>query len=131
MESLSVATVLDWLAFPWVQGPIAFVLWVGLLLIFRDSTGFLITPSLVLLGDSSIDTTAFLGAREFSENYRAKNEFVKRLHACFRSGGIAIPFPIRALDLPDRHIARLRDVPAAEVNAGPARDGARPAPRDG
>lgn len=48
-------------------------------------------------GDSSIDFTVILRAAEFTGQYLVKHEFVKRLHARFRSEGIVIPFPIRTL----------------------------------
>jgi len=70
-------------------------------------------------GDSSINMTVVLRAREFRETYRVKSEFVKRLHARFREEGITIPFPIRTLDLPERHIAALRGVLAPGTKAGP------------
>ena len=69
-------------------------------------------------GDSSINMTVVLRAREFRETYRVKSEFVKRLHARFREEGITIPFPIRTLDLPERHSAALRGVLAPGAEAG-------------
>ena len=48
-------------------------------------------------GDSSIDFTVILRAREFVDQYLIKHEFVKRLHARFNDEGIVIPFPIRTL----------------------------------
>lgn len=48
-------------------------------------------------GDSSIDFTVILRAQEFTGQYLVKHEFVKRLHARFRTEGIVIPFPIRTL----------------------------------
>jgi small-conductance mechanosensitive channel len=48
-------------------------------------------------GDSSIDFTVILRAREFVDQYLIKHEFVKRLHARFNQEGIVIPFPIRAI----------------------------------
>lgn len=55
-------------------------------------------------GESSIDFTVILRAREFVDQYLIKHEFVKRLHARFADEGIVIPFPIRTI----AH----RDVPA-------------------
>lgn len=48
-------------------------------------------------GESSIDFTVILRAREFTDQYLLKHEFVKRLHARFGDEGIVIPFPIRTL----------------------------------
>jgi small-conductance mechanosensitive channel len=46
-------------------------------------------------GDSSINFTAILRAKEFVDQYLVKHEFVKRLHARFNQEHIVIPFPIR------------------------------------
>jgi small-conductance mechanosensitive channel len=48
-------------------------------------------------GDSSINFTAILRAKEFVDQYLVKHEFVKRLHARFNDEGIVIPFPIRTI----------------------------------
>jgi small-conductance mechanosensitive channel len=48
-------------------------------------------------GDSSIDFTVILRAREFVDQYLIKHEFIKRLHARFDAEGITIPFPIRTV----------------------------------
>jgi small-conductance mechanosensitive channel len=48
-------------------------------------------------GDSSINFTVILRAREFVDQYLVKHEFVKRLHARFDQEGIVIPFPIRTI----------------------------------
>jgi small-conductance mechanosensitive channel len=49
------------------------------------------------LGDSSIDFTVILRAKEFVDQYLIKHDFVKRLHTRFNEEGIAIPFPIRTI----------------------------------
>ena len=49
-------------------------------------------------GDSSINFTVILRAKEFVDQYLVKHEFVKRLHARFNREGITIPFPIRAIN---------------------------------
>jgi small-conductance mechanosensitive channel len=49
------------------------------------------------LGDSSINFTVILRAREFVDQYLIKHEFVKRLHTRFNDEGIVIPFPIRTI----------------------------------
>jgi small-conductance mechanosensitive channel len=48
-------------------------------------------------GDSSINFTVILRAKEFVDQYLVKHEFVKRLHARFDQEGIVIPFPIRTI----------------------------------
>lgn len=48
-------------------------------------------------GESSIDFTVILRAREFVDQYLIKHEFVKRLHERYRQERITIPFPIRTL----------------------------------
>jgi small-conductance mechanosensitive channel len=48
-------------------------------------------------GDSSVDFTVILRAREFVDQYLIKHEFIKRLHARFEKEGIVIPFPIRTI----------------------------------
>ncbi len=48
-------------------------------------------------GDSSINFTAILRAREFVNQYVLRHEFVKRLHKRFNEEGIEIPFPIRTV----------------------------------
>jgi small-conductance mechanosensitive channel len=50
-------------------------------------------------GDSSIDFTVILRAKEFVDNYLIKHEFIKRLHARYEEEGIVIPYPIRAVNL--------------------------------
>jgi small-conductance mechanosensitive channel len=48
-------------------------------------------------GDSSINFTVILRAREFTDQYLVKHEFVKRLHTRFNQERIVIPFPIRTI----------------------------------
>jgi len=48
-------------------------------------------------GDSSINFTVILKAKEFVDQYILKHEFIKRLHKRYQSAGITIPFPIRTL----------------------------------
>jgi small-conductance mechanosensitive channel len=48
-------------------------------------------------GDSSINFTVILRAREFVDQYLLKHEFVKRLHRRYAQEGITIPFPIRTI----------------------------------
>lgn len=48
-------------------------------------------------GDSSINFTVILRAREFVDQYLIKHEFIKRLHTRFEQERITIPFPIRTV----------------------------------
>jgi small-conductance mechanosensitive channel len=48
-------------------------------------------------GDSSINFTVILRAKEFVDNFLIKHEFIKRLQARYNKEGITIPFPIRTL----------------------------------
>ncbi|MFJ4681804.1 mechanosensitive ion channel family protein [Streptomyces sp. NPDC091377] len=50
-------------------------------------------------GDSRIGFTVILGVGEFSDQYRIKHEFVKRLHRRYRAEGIRIPAPTRTVAL--------------------------------
>ncbi|MGW7364000.1 mechanosensitive ion channel family protein [Streptomyces sp. NPDC054841] len=48
-------------------------------------------------GDSRIGLTVILGVGEFSDQYRIKHEFIKRLHRRYRAEGISIPAPTRTI----------------------------------
>ncbi|MEU8946704.1 mechanosensitive ion channel family protein [Streptomyces sp. NPDC048489] len=50
-------------------------------------------------GDSRIGLTVILGVGEFSDQYRIKHEFIKRLHRRYRDEGIRIPSPARTVAL--------------------------------
>ncbi|MBW8705119.1 Small-conductance mechanosensitive channel [Streptomyces sp. MBT84] len=50
-------------------------------------------------GDSRIGFTVILGVGEFSDQYRIKHEFIKRLHQRYRTEGIRIPAPTRTVAL--------------------------------
>ncbi|MDO0924701.1 mechanosensitive ion channel family protein [Streptomyces sp. TG1A-8] len=50
-------------------------------------------------GDSRIGFTVVLGVGEFSDQYRVKHEFIKRLHRRYREEGIRIPAPTRTVAL--------------------------------
>ncbi|MEV5169563.1 mechanosensitive ion channel family protein [Streptomyces flaveolus] len=50
-------------------------------------------------GDSRIGFTVILGVGEFSDQYRIKHEFIKRLHRRYREEGIRIPAPARTVSL--------------------------------
>jgi len=63
-------------------------------------------------GESSIDFTVILRAKEFVDQYLVKHEFVKRLHRRFNDEGIVIPFPIRTI--------ASRDATPGQVTGGAA-----------
>ncbi|MCX4514015.1 mechanosensitive ion channel family protein [Streptomyces sp. NBC_01619] len=50
-------------------------------------------------GDSRIGFTVILGVGEFSDQYRIKHEFIKRLHQRYRAEGIRIPAPTRTVSV--------------------------------
>jgi small-conductance mechanosensitive channel len=56
-------------------------------------------------GDSRIGFTVILGVGEFSDQYRIKHEFIKRLHRRYREEGIRIPAPARTVALQRGSIA--------------------------
>jgi small-conductance mechanosensitive channel len=49
-------------------------------------------------GDSGIKFTVILRAKEFTDQYLIKHEFIKRLHKRYKEEGIVIPYPIVALN---------------------------------
>ncbi|KJY42765.1 mechanosensitive ion channel protein [Streptomyces sp. NRRL B-1568] len=49
--------------------------------------------------ESRIGFTVILGVGEFSDKYRIKHEFIKRLHQRYRTEGIRIPAPERTVSL--------------------------------
>ncbi len=59
--------------------------------------GFEPTVRFHSFGESSIDFTVILWAKEFSEQFILRHEFIKRLHQRFSEEGIEIPFPIRTI----------------------------------
>ncbi|MGW1073119.1 mechanosensitive ion channel family protein [Streptomyces sp. NPDC002537] len=50
-------------------------------------------------GDTRIGFTVILGVGEFSDKYRIKHEFIKRLHQRYRAEGIRVPVPERTVSL--------------------------------
>ncbi len=48
-------------------------------------------------GDFSINFTVIMRAKEFTDQYLIKHEFIKRLHERYKKEGIEIPFPIRTI----------------------------------
>jgi small-conductance mechanosensitive channel len=49
------------------------------------------------LNDSSIGFSVNLRAKEFTNQYLIRHEFIKRLHKRYRAEGIEIPFPVRII----------------------------------
>jgi small-conductance mechanosensitive channel len=85
-------------------------------------------------GDSRIGFTVILGVGEFSDQYRIKHEFIKRLHQRYRAEGIRIPAPTRTVALQQGAVVipqqRTGDGPeagqggiAVNLPADPCRDG--------
>ena len=62
-------------------------------------------------GDSSVNFTVILRAREFVDQCMIKHEFSKRLDARFDQESIVIPFPIRTIA--QRQEGPQPDAPAA------------------
>jgi small-conductance mechanosensitive channel len=61
-------------------------------------------------GDSSINFTVWLGARDFASGMAVRHEFIKRLHECYRRAGISMPFPTRTLELTADTFLKLREL---------------------
>ncbi len=49
-------------------------------------------------GESSVDFTVMLRAKEYFNRFSVKSAFIKALHKRFADEGITIPFPIRAVN---------------------------------
>ena len=73
-------------------------------------------------GDSSIDFSVILRAREYTDRFLIIHEFIKRLHERYRRESIQIPFPIRTVVLADSAGDRSRH---ALPTGNGASDGAR------
>ncbi len=57
-------------------------------------------------GDSSINFTVMLRAKEYFNRFWVKSAFIKALHKRFAEEGINIPFPIRAINLDQENAAQ-------------------------
>ncbi|MDI3420085.1 mechanosensitive ion channel family protein [Streptomyces luteolus] len=68
-------------------------------------------------GDSRIGFTVILGVGEFSDQYRIKHEFIKRLHQRYRAEGIRVPAPTRTVALQQEGSAPL-DAAAIPLQRG-------------
>jgi small-conductance mechanosensitive channel len=73
-------------------------------------------------GDSRIGFTVILGVGEFSDQFRIKHEFIKRLHKRYREEGIRIPAPARTVALQQGSVAiPMQRSPEEAGEASPAR----------
>jgi small-conductance mechanosensitive channel len=71
-------------------------------------------------GDSSVNLTVMLRAKEYFQRFWVRSAFIKALHARYAAEGITIPFPIRAINVSQE------GADAALRGAGPAATGAHP-----
>ena len=55
--------------------------------------------------DFSIDFSVIMRAREFTDQYLIKHEFIKRLHERYRQEGVEIPLPARTVHIKERERA--------------------------
>jgi small-conductance mechanosensitive channel len=69
-------------------------------------------------GDSRIGFTVILGVGEFSDQYRIKHEFIKRLHRRYRAEGISIPAPARTVTLRQNQVSIPQQRDGAEETDG-------------
>ncbi|GGW10462.1 mechanosensitive ion channel protein [Streptomyces capoamus] len=69
-------------------------------------------------GDSRIGFTVILGVGEFSDQYRIKHEFIKRLHRRYREEGIRIPAPARTVSLQPGSVVIPHQRTGEDVNDG-------------
>ncbi|MFF0156957.1 mechanosensitive ion channel family protein [Streptomyces sp. NPDC005263] len=69
-------------------------------------------------GDSRIGFTVILGVGEFSDQFRIKHEFIKRLHRRYREEGIRIPAPARTVALQQGTVVIPQQRGAAETEPG-------------
>lgn len=72
-------------------------------------------------GDSRIGFTVILGVGEFSDQYRIKHEFIKRLHRRYRAEGISIPAPTRTVALQQGAVVIPQQRSGEELAPGPGR----------
>jgi small-conductance mechanosensitive channel len=70
--------------------------------------------------DSSIDFTVILRAKEFTDSFLIKHEFIKALARAFAAENIVIPFPIRAINV-DQERSTQGALPASHAGQREAR----------
>ncbi|HEY8461392.1 MAG TPA: mechanosensitive ion channel family protein, partial [Blastocatellia bacterium] len=51
------------------------------------------------------DFSVIMRAREFTDQYLIKHEFIKRLHERYRQEGVEIPLPARTVHIKERERA--------------------------
>lgn len=68
-------------------------------------------------GESSIDFTVMLRAKEYFNRFWVKSAFIKALHRRYAEENITIPYPIRALNVSQENAAHLRVGPDLDVEA--------------
>ncbi len=71
-------------------------------------------------GDSRIGFTVILGIGEFSDQYRIKHEFIKRLHRRYQEENIRIPSPVRTVAIQQGSFT----IPQQRTAGEPARESA-------
>ncbi|MFH7595644.1 mechanosensitive ion channel family protein [Streptomyces racemochromogenes] len=71
-------------------------------------------------GESRIDFTVILGVGEFSDQYRIKHEFIKRLHRRYQEEGISIPAPARTVSFRPQEHGPVLSAPVPHQRAGSA-----------
>ncbi|POX51655.1 mechanosensitive ion channel protein [Streptomyces sp. Ru71] len=74
-------------------------------------------------GDTRIGFTVILGVGEFSDQYRIKHEFIKRLHKRYRAEGIVIPAPARTVTLQQGSATIPQQRSREDMVAGPSQAG--------
>lgn len=65
-------------------------------------------------GDSSINFTVMLRAKEYFNRFWVRSAFIKALHKRFAKEGINIPFPIRAINLEQEGVQLSRIDPSRQ-----------------
>jgi small-conductance mechanosensitive channel len=68
-------------------------------------------------GESSIDFTVMLRAKEYFNRFWVKSAFIKALHRRYAEENITIPYPIRALNVSQENAAHLRVGPDLDIEA--------------
>ena len=58
-------------------------------------------------GESAVNFTVSFRAREFTDTFLIKHEFIKAVHERYRQEGIVIPFPVRTVELSEKTAAGL------------------------
>jgi small-conductance mechanosensitive channel len=81
-------------------------------------------------GESGVQFSVVLRARDFSARNPVRHEFVKRLQVRYLREGISIPFPIRSLDLPSGRLEGLRGILGGSF-PDPKSGGTKPGPEKG